>query len=76
VVQVATPGLPLVTFVVPHPVFELHATVPVTAGGFAALPLTRPFTCPFSPVIVAVNVTDSPNVDGLRLEVTTVAAVA
>jgi hypothetical protein len=75
VVQVATPGLPLVTFVVPQPVFELHATVPLIACCFARR-LTDPFTCPYSPLMVAVNVTDSPNVDGLRLEVTTVAAVA
>jgi hypothetical protein len=74
VVHVATPGLPDATDVVPQPVLLLHATDPVTFSGFAD-PL-RPFTCPFSPLIVAVNVTDCPNTDGFTLEVTTVAAVA
>jgi hypothetical protein len=72
VVQVATPGLPDVTFVVPQPVFELHATVPVTFG--ACLP--APFISPYSPLIVAVSVTDCPKTEGFRLDVTTVAAVA
>ena len=54
VVQVAIPGLPDVTAVVPHPVVALHATLPVTVCGFALFPLTWPY----SPLMVAVNVTD------------------
>jgi hypothetical protein len=79
VVQVATPGLPEVTVVVPHPVFVLHVTVPV-AFCCCTPPLSndvlRPLTSPYSPLIVAVNVTDWPKTEGFRLEVTTVAAVA
>jgi hypothetical protein len=52
---------------VPQPVFELHATVPVTTFG---LRVVRPFTSPVSLVIVAVNVTDWPWIDGLELDET------
>ena len=68
VVHVAVPGLPDVTDVVPQPVFPLHVTVPVTVIGFA--PFFRPRTCPFAPLIVAVNVTDSPYVEGFSPEAT------
>jgi hypothetical protein len=74
VVHVAVPGLPDVTVDALHPVLPLHATVPVTFRDFAC-PF-RPFTSPYCPLIVAVNVTDCPEIDGLALEVTTVAAVA
>jgi hypothetical protein len=74
VVHVAVPGLPDVTVDTLHPVFALHVTLPLTFCDFAC-PL-RPFTCPYCPLIVAVNVTDCPEIDGLALEVTTVAAVA
>jgi hypothetical protein len=63
--------LPDVTVVVPQLVFVLQATVPLTSFGFAC-----PLTSPYWPLIVAVNVTLCPNVDGFRLEVTTVPAVA
>jgi hypothetical protein len=68
VVQVATPGYPL-TVLVLQPVFELQVTLPVTSFDFT-LPLrpARPFTPPFSPVTVAVNVTDCPYVDVLLFE--------
>ena len=71
VVQVAVPGVPDVTGVVPHPVFALHVTVPVTSSGLMPfLPGLRPFTSPYSPGMVAVNVTDCPYVDGFKLEPT------
>ena len=73
-VHVAVPGLPVVTGVVPQPVFALHVTVPVTSSAFG--PFGRPFNSPYSPLIVAVNVTDCPYADGLPLEVTTVPDVA
>jgi hypothetical protein len=71
VVHVATPGLPDVTVDALHPVLVLHVTLPVTFFGFAC-----PLTSPYWPLIVAVNVTLCPNVDGFRLDVTTVPAVA
>ena len=74
VVHVAVPGLPDVTVDALHPVLPLHATVPVTFRDFVC-PF-RPFTSPYCPLIVAVNVTDCPEIDGFALEVTTVAAVA
>jgi hypothetical protein len=66
--------LPDVTAVVPHPVFELHATVPVTS--WPRIPFFPPLTKLFSPLTAAVNVTDCPKVDGLPLVVTTVVEVA
>ena len=55
VVQVAAPGLPEVTAVIPQPVFALHATEPVTVCGclepFARR--ARPLTSPYSPLMVA-----------------------
>jgi hypothetical protein len=51
VVQLAVPGVPEVTGVVPQPVFELQVTLPVTVMGLL------PFTCPYWPGIVAVKVT-------------------
>jgi hypothetical protein len=54
VMQVATPGVPEVTAVVPQPVFVLHVTVPVTASEW------MPFDFlinPYWPEIVAVKVT-------------------
>jgi len=74
VVHVAVPGFPDVTAVVPQPVLLLHVTLPLTFCDFAC-PF-RPFTSPYCPLIVAVNVTDCPEIDGFALEVTTVAAVA
>jgi len=74
VVHVATPGVPDVTAVVPQPVFPLHVTVPETFCGFAC-PL-RPFTCPYCPLIVAVNVTDWLYTEGFALEATAVLEVA
>jgi hypothetical protein len=63
VTHVATPGFPVVTAVVPHPVFALHATVPPTSCGFTPR-VTKPRLCgltsPYSPPIVAVNVTACP----------------
>jgi hypothetical protein len=58
-----------------HPVLLLHVTVPVTFCGFAC-PLLDPLMSPYSPLIVAVNVTACPYVEGFRLDVTTVSAVA
>jgi hypothetical protein len=60
VVQLAIPGLPDVTGVVPQPVLPLQVTDPVTSFRFTPRLLTAPFTSPFSPLIVAVNVTDCP----------------
>jgi hypothetical protein len=58
VVHVATPGLPD-TVLGAQPVFALQLTVPVGSIGFIPfLPGFRPFTSPFAPLIVAVNVTD------------------
>ena len=80
--HVAVPGLPVVTAVVPQPVFELHATVPLTSWACPATnprPRTaplRPFTSPYCPLIVAVNVTGCPYVDGFVPEVTVVVDVA
>ncbi len=74
--QVAVPGVPDVTAVVPHPVFALHATFPVTRFGFLLLAFAPPRTRPFSPLIVAVNVTDAPKIDGLPLVLTLVLEVA
>ena len=56
-----------VTAVVPQPVFALHATVPVTSSGFLPLALAplRPLSRLYSPLIVAVNVTDCPKIEGL-----------
>jgi hypothetical protein len=68
VVHVATPE---VTVVVPQPVFELHATVPLTSCG-----LTRPLSCPYWPLTVAVNVTDCPETAGFWLEVSVVLELA
>jgi hypothetical protein len=48
---------------VAQPVFELQVTVPPTTSPFTPfllLRLVRPFTAPFSAVMVAVNVTDAP----------------
>jgi hypothetical protein len=59
VVHVATPGFPVVTGVVPQPVFALHVTVPLTSWGFP-FPFRPLRTSPFSPLIVAVNVTGCP----------------
>ncbi len=73
-VHVAVPGVPDVTVVVPQPVFPLHVTVPVRFCGFAC-PL-RPFTCPYCPLIVAVNVTGWLYTDGFALELTAVLEVA
>ena len=73
VVQVATPGLPAVTLLVPQPVFELHVTVPVTV---CELTPECPLISPYCPLIVAVNVTDCPKTEGFKPEVTTVAALA
>jgi hypothetical protein len=57
-----------------HPVFALHVTVPVGCIGFMPFFLAgfRPFTSPVSLVIVAVNVTDPPYVEGFRPELTLV----
>jgi len=56
-----------------HPVFALHVTVPVGCiGRIPLLPGFRPFTSPVSLVIVAVNVTDPPYVEGFRPELTLV----
>ena len=74
VVQVAVPVGPDVTVVVPQPVLALHSTLPLTSSGFA--PFLRPFTNPYWPLIVAVNVTDWLNAEGFRLEATVRAAVA
>jgi len=68
--------LPDVTAVEPHPVFALHVTLPVTICGFFLLALAPLFTLPFSPLIVAVNVTDCPKFDGLPLVLTLVVEVA
>jgi hypothetical protein len=54
-------------------VLLLHATDPVTFSGFAD-PLR--FTCPFSPPIVAVNVTDCAYTDGFTLEPTVIVTLA
>ena len=70
--HVATPGVPEVTAVVPHRVSALHVTEPVTASEW--MPFL--FISPYSPEIVAVNVTDCPYTDGFTLDVTTVPAVA
>ena len=85
-VHVAVPGLPVVTEVVPQPVFVLHVTDPLTscARPLLARPVNarrsiaplRPFTSPYWPSIVAVNVTDVPYVDGFALEATAVLEVA
>jgi hypothetical protein len=75
VVQVAVPGFPDVTDVVPQPVFELHDTDPVTSSEW--MPRDARFSNPYSPLMVAVNVTDCPYTDPLgRLEATDVPAVA
>jgi hypothetical protein len=79
VVQVAVPGVPEVTEVVPQPVFALHATEPFTASECAPSERIRGltfFSKPYCPEIVAVNVTDWPYTDGFVLDVTTVVAVA
>jgi hypothetical protein len=75
VVQVAVAGLPD-TLLELQPVFALHVTVPVTTCCFTPRLVTRPFTSPFSPLMVAVNVTDWPKFDGFALEVTAVVALA
>jgi hypothetical protein len=77
-VHVAVPGLPVVTGVVPQPVFVLHVTVPLTSCGFVPfLPdASRFFASPYSPSIVAVNVTDCPYWEGFTLEATDVLEVA
>jgi hypothetical protein len=59
VVHVAIPGLPDVTVLVPHPVFALQVTVPVSPE-------------PDAGVIVAVKVTLCPYGDGFGNEVTAV----
>jgi hypothetical protein len=56
-----------------QPVFALQVTVPVTSRGFLDL---LPFTAPFSPLIVAVNVTCCAYADGFGLEVTVMLEVA
>jgi hypothetical protein len=77
VVQVAVPGFPEVTEVVPQPVFVLHVTDPLTSSARTPSECTPPFLIkPNCPEIVAVNVTDWPYTDGSVPEVTTVAAVA
>jgi hypothetical protein len=77
VVQVATPGYVPVNVLGAHPVFALQVTVPVGCiGRIPFLPGFRPFTSPVSVVIVAVNVTDPPYVDGFRPEVTVVVEFA
>jgi hypothetical protein len=58
VVQVATPGLPEVTVVVPQPVFVLQVTEPVTTCRFAPALRALPLTLPFSPLMVAVKMSD------------------
>ena len=57
-----------------QPVFPLQLTVPVTSSGFTLFPLR--LTRLYSALIVAVNVTDCPYVDGLPLELTLVLEVA
>jgi hypothetical protein len=77
VVQVATPGYAPDNVLAAHPVFALQVTVPVGCiGRIPFLPGFRPFTSPVSVVIVAVNVTDPPYVDGFRPEVTVVVEFA
>jgi hypothetical protein len=71
-VHVATPGLPGVTVVRPQPVFALHVTVPLTSCRF----LPFDFTNPYSPPIVAVNVTDCAYTDGFTLEPTVIVTLA
>jgi hypothetical protein len=76
VVQVATPGLPE-TVLGAQPVFALQVTLPPGSIGFIPFLLgLRLFTRLFSPVMVAVNVTDCAYVDGFGVEVTAVVVLA
>jgi hypothetical protein len=51
-------------------VFELQVTDPLRTAGFLPMTCPLPFTAPVSLVIVAVNVTDCPYVDGLLFDET------
>jgi hypothetical protein len=54
-----------------QPVLALQVTDPVGSIGFIPFfPNFRPFVNPFAPLIVAVNVTDCPYVEGFRLDAT------
>jgi len=73
VVHDATPGYAPDNVLAAHPVFALQVTVPLGCiGCMFFLPALRPFTSPVSLVIVAVNVTDPPYVEGFRPELTLV----
>ena len=78
VVQVAAPGLPEVTAVIPQPVSR---STPPSLSRFAAASKpfarrARPLTSPYSPLMVAVNLTDWPEVEGFAFDVTDVVEVA